>query len=273
MKNLYTRTITGIFFVAIIIGSMLLHPMSFAGVIFVIMIVGMLEFFRLVKSDHIYPQKMLGVLIGSTAFILPVVASAGMISPKYLALLPVLIFLLFITELFRQKPHSIHNLAFTIFPVAYIAIPLTTLVLLMSPLVSGDIASWHVVFSLFIISWAYDTFAYLTGMLLGRHKLFERISPKKTWEGTIGGAIFGLVAAYILSIFFVELTMSQWLIAAVIIITAGTFGDLSESMLKRKFNVKDSGNFFPGHGGVLDRFDSLLFGAPAMFCYLILLNL
>lgn len=273
MKNLYTRTITGIFFIAIIVSSMILHPLSFTGVIFVIMIVGMTEFFRMVKPAKIYPQQTLGILIGSVAFLVPAIAGHGFISPKYLALLPVLIFALFVAELFRNKPNAIHNLAFTVFPVAYIAIPLTALVLLMSPLAAGEIASWHIVFSFFIISWSYDTFAYLTGMFLGKHKFFERISPKKTWEGTIGGLLFGLGAAYILSIFFFELTLIQWLFAALIIMVAGIFGDLSESLLKRRFEVKDSGNFFPGHGGVLDRFDAVLFSAPALFCYLILLNL
>ena len=115
----------------------------------------------------------------------------------------------------------------------------------MSPLVAGEYAPWHIALSFFIISWAYDTFAYLTGMLLGKHKLFERISPKKTWEGTIGGTIFGLAAAYVMSIFFVELTLIQWLTAALIIMVTGTFGDLSESMLKRRFNVKIREPFSP----------------------------
>lgn len=273
MKNLITRTITGIFFVAIIIGSMLLHPLSFACVIFVIMVYGLLEFFRIVKTDQIFPQQIAGIFFGSIAYLLPVIAASGIISPKFLALMPLLIIFIFITELYRKKPNAMQNVAFTIFPIAYISIPLATLVLLMSPLVSGEYAHWHILFGFFIISWSYDTFAYLTGMLLGKHKFFERISPKKTWEGTIGGTVFGLVAAYVLSVFFVELNAVQWIMAGLIIIVAGTFGDLSESLFKRMYNVKDSGNFFPGHGGVLDRFDSVLFAAPAMFCYLILLNL
>jgi phosphatidate cytidylyltransferase len=273
VKNLYTRTITGIFFVAVITGSLILHPLAFAAVIFVIMIAGFLEFFRMVKSDHIFPQQVLGIFIGSIVYLIPIIAAQGMISPKYLAFLPLLIFVLFVAELFRDKPNTMQNLAFTIFPVAYLSIPLTALVLMMSPLVVNDQPHWHIVFGFFLISWSYDTFAYLTGMWLGKHKLFEKISPKKTWEGTIGGTLFGLLAAYILSVFFIELSVMQWLAAGIIIMVSGTFGDLSESLIKRKFNVKDSGNFFPGHGGVLDRFDSVLFAAPALFCYLILLNL
>ena len=258
---------------AVIIGSLILHPWAFAAVIFIIMIVGLLEFFRLVKADQIFPQKASVIFLGSVVYIIPVLAAQGLISPKYLAILPLLIFIFFVVELFRNKPRPIHNIAFGLSAIAYIPIPLATLVLLMSPLVAGEQSHWHILFSLFIICWSHDTFAYLTGIWLGKHKLFEKISPKKTWEGTIGGTLFGLVAAYILSLFFTELTLLQWIAGSLIIMVSGTFGDLSESLLKRKFNVKDSGNFFPGHGGVLDRFDSVLFAAPALFCYLILINL
>ncbi len=103
----------------------------------------------------------------------------------------------------------------------------------------------------FFILWSNDTFAYLVGMVVGKHKLFEKISPKKTWEGTIGGIFFGLLAAFILSLFFKELMLWQWLVAAMIINISGIFGDLSESLLKRHFNVKDSGSILPGHGGIL----------------------
>ena len=273
MKNLITRTITGAFFVAIVIGSMILHPLSFAAVIFVIMVVGLKEFYRMAEHERIHPQKTLGYMAGSAVYLIPVLASQGIISPKILASLPGLIFIFLITELYRNKQHAMHNVTYGIFAIAYIAIPLATLSMLISPLAAGDPPTWHIVFALFIITWSHDTFAYLTGMWLGKHKLFEKISPKKTWEGTIGGTLFALLAAYIMAEFFYELTILQWMAGALIIVVSGTFGDLSESMLKRKFEVKDSGNFFPGHGGVLDRFDSVLFSAPAFFCYLILLNL
>jgi phosphatidate cytidylyltransferase len=147
------------------------------------------------------------------------------------------------------------------------------LVFLMNPMVTGTQPRWHVIFSFFMILWSNDTFAYLVGITIGKHKLSEKISPKKTWEGLIGGIIFGLLAAYILSIFFKELMLWQWLIASLVINIAGIFGDLSESLLKRHFQVKDSGNILPGHGGILDRFDAVIFSAPALFCYLLLLNL
>jgi phosphatidate cytidylyltransferase len=165
------------------------------------------------------------------------------------------------------------NITFSIFPIAYVSIPFAMLIFLMNPLVTGDQPHWHLLFSFFFILWSNDTFAYLVGITMGKHKFSEKISPKKTWEGVIGGILFGLLAAFIISIFFKELTLWQWLLAALSINISGIFGDLSESLLKRHFQVKDSGNIFPGHGGILDRFDSVIFAAPVLFCYLLLLNL
>jgi phosphatidate cytidylyltransferase len=166
----------------------------------------------------------------------------------------------------------VNNLAFSIFPIAYITIPLSMLIYLLSPAVTGEDAHWHYVLAYFVILWSHDTFAYLTGIILGKHKLFEKVSPKKTWEGSIGGLVVGLTAAYVLSLFFTELLLWQWLLAAIIISVTGTLGDLSESLLKRSFHVKDSGTTFPGHGGVLDRFDAVLFSAPSLLCYLLILK-
>jgi len=273
VQNLYTRTITGVIFVALIIGSLILHPLAFVAVIYVLMLIGLLEFFRMANNNEVYPPRVVGLVVGSITFIIPALAALGIISPKNIAVLPLLIIVFFITELFRNRPNSLQNIAFSIFSVGYISIPLSMLIFLTSSMVIKDQPHWHIAFSFFIILWSHDTFAYLTGMLMGKHKLFEKISPKKTWEGAIGGTIFGLLAAFILSLFFKELSTWQWLVAALIINISGTFGDLSESLLKRKFHVKDSGDFFPGHGGVLDRFDAVLFSAPALFCYLLLLNL
>lgn len=122
-----------------------------------------------------------------------------------------------------------------------------------------------VILGLFILTWSSDVFAYLTGSMFGKHKLFERISPKKTWEGSFGGLVFALLAAYILSIFITDISLLRWLVLAVVIVISGTLGDLVESMLKRNAGVKDSGTIFPGHGGVLDRFDAVIFATPMVF--------
>jgi phosphatidate cytidylyltransferase len=273
VQNLITRTITGAIFVALIIGSLIAHPFAFAGVIYIIMILSVLEFYKLAKGNEIFPQKITGLFSGSVIFILLALVSLQLIPPVFLAFTTLLAMVFFVNALFSEKPNTMNNLAFSILPVVYISIPLAMLVYLTGPVITGDHPHWHIAFGFFIILWSDDTFAYLTGMLFGKHKLFEKISPKKTWEGTIGGLIFGLIAAYILSLFFKELSLSEWLGAALVITVTGTLGDLSESLLKRKFSVKDSGTLLPGHGGVLDRFDSVLFAAPALFTYLVLLNL
>jgi len=125
-----------------------------------------------------------------------------------------------------------------------------------------------ILIGLFIIMWSNDIFAYLIGSKFGKNRLFEKHSPKKSWEGSIGGFIFALIAAYVLSIFYNQLSSINWLILGAIIAISGTFGDLAESLLKRNAGVKDSGNLFPGHGGVLDRFDAVLFATPFVFVYL-----
>lgn len=258
---------------ALIIGSLIIHPLAFCAVIYLLMLAGVVEFFQLVGNKDVYPQRIIGLISSSILFFLTSFVALEILPAIYLAFLPLLIILFFVAEFFREKPKVLQNLAFSIFPLIYIAVPLSMLVFLVSPAMSGVQRHWHLAFSFFIILWSNDTFAYLSGMLLGKHKLFEKISPKKTWEGSIGGTLFGLLAAYILSHFFLELSLGQWLAGALIITITGTLGDLSESLLKRNFKVKDSGTFFPGHGGVLDRFDSVLFAAPAFFCYLILLQL
>lgn len=237
------------------------------------MIAGLQEFYRLAASQDIYPQKALGFIVGAAIYTLVALIALGIISTICLALLPVLLLLFFIAEIYRTKPNSILNITFSIFPIAYVSVPFAMLIFLMNPLVTGDQPHWHLLFSFFLILWSNDTFAYLVGITIGKHKLSEKISPKKTWEGVIGGILFGLLAAFILSIFFKELMLWQWLLAALFINISGIFGDLSESLLKRHFQVKDSGNIFPGHGGILDRFDSVIFSAPVLFCYLLLLNL
>lgn len=125
-----------------------------------------------------------------------------------------------------------------------------------------------ILIGLFVLVWSSDVFAYLIGSMFGKHRLFERVSPKKSWEGSIGGLAFAILAAYILSLFYTELSIINWIIMAVIVVITGTLGDLSASLLKRIAGVKDTGTLLPGHGGVLDRFDAVLFAAPFVFVYI-----
>ena len=142
---------------------------------------------------------------------------------------------------------------------------------------SGDVAISYYQFilplSIFMFNWINDTFAYLTGMLFGKHRLFERISPKKSWEGSIGGASFCIIGAFIMANLFPILTTGEWVGFALTVVIFGTWGDLTESLMKRHLNIKDSGNILPGHGGMLDRFDSVIMATPAAVVYLYVLSL
>ena len=180
---------------------------------------------------------------------------------------------MFFIELFRNKPNPFNNIGFTVLGIIYIIVPFLLLSITSFDITSSDISyAPNKLLGFFLLIWANDTFAYLVGIAIGRTKLFERISPKKTWEGTIGGIICTQGIAYIISIYFTELTMIQWMIIALIISVFGTLGDLVESMFKRSLGVKDSGNILPGHGGILDRFDAVLLCSPFVVVYLMLIQ-
>jgi len=169
----------------------------------------------------------------------------------------------------REKRNSAQNIAYFAFAHLYITLPFVCLAYIysMNPLYA---------LALFIFIWTNDTFAYLTGITIGKHKLWERISPKKTWEGFFGGLVFTIFAGIAFHHFTVDFfethSLIKWIGLAIIVVVSGTFGDLFESAFKRKLNVKDSGTILPGHGGFLDRLDSILFAAPAVMVYLLLVN-
>jgi len=132
----------------------------------------------------------------------------------------------------------------------------------------GNTYTPKLLIAVFVLIWIYDSGAYLVGVSIGKHRLFERISPKKSWEGAIGGTLTAMLAAYFISGFIPEIKLVHWLAISILTVVSSTFGDLTESMFKRYFGIKDSGNILPGHGGILDRFDSLFFAAPFVVTYL-----
>ena len=167
--------------------------------------------------------------------------------------------LLFIFELYQKNKIPFENVGKTILGVMYVALPLS---LLMVVLFENHQYRPNLLLGIFLLIWSNDTFAYLVGSQIGKNKLFPRISPGKTWEGTIGGGICTLIVAFLLSLIFKEIELKDWMAIGLIAAVFGTIGDLVESMLKRSKGVKDSGNFMPGHGGALDRFDAFIFVLP-----------
>jgi len=230
----------------------------------------MIEFYKLGSYGGFKLNKFTFYLSGTILYILVLLFLLGYVDPNIILLGLPIIFFVFIAEIFRKESNSVGNISFSIFGFIYIVSPLALINFLFYPGLEYDTHYTYFLLGFFILIWLHDIFAYLTGILIGKHKLLERISPKKTWEGSIGGAFFTVVGAYFLSILFHEMNLLEWIGLAIIIIIFGTFGDLFESMLKRKLEMKDSGNIMPGHGGILDRLDSILIATPFVFIYFVL---
>jgi phosphatidate cytidylyltransferase len=211
----------------------------------------------------------LGLFSGGAVFAGLAAIANGWLTSKCLLLLLPLVSIIFIAELYRFKKSPFENIAMTLVGVLYIAMPFG---LLNFFYLSGHNYAFILLLGYFVILWINDTFAYLFGTAFGKHRLFERISPKKSWEGSIGGALISIIAAWLIASFTNSLPLIHWIVIAIIIVICGTLGDLVESMLKRSLNCKDSGTLLPGHGGILDRFDAVLISAPIIFVYIQLVN-
>lgn len=226
----------------------------------------MLEFYRLAGLDGLAPQKTYGTIMGMSIFMISFLIERGTFSPyNYLLVFPLLscTYLIKLYKKFERKPFT--NIAYTFLGILYVAVPFA---LLNVAAFDEGRYNYQIIFGCLFILWASDTGAYFSGKLFGRRKLFERISPKKSWEGFFGGTLLALVIALIMAQYFHSLSLFSWMTICLIIIVGGTFGDLVESLLKRSIEIKDSGNSLPGHGGFLDRFDGLLISAPFIVAYL-----
>ncbi len=273
VKNLIIRTITGAVFVAAIMASAIWSPTAFSLLFLLMTILGLAEFQRLVIPDAKFIDALPGWLTGFivyTFIALYANPTALKTDARFLWLILPVIMISASVNVFSGKEKAIRRIAADLSGLAFVVIPLAMLNLLLNPLIIPGYHTAWLVLGMFIILWTHDTFAYLSGSLFGKHPLYKAISPKKSWEGSIGGFGFAIIAAYIISIFSPELDVWQWMVIALIITVFGTIGDLAESLLKRKAGVKDSGRLLPGHGGILDRVDSILFVSPIVFVFILL---
>lgn len=267
MSNFFIRTLSGAVFVIIIIGSILVHPWVFAPVFWIISLLALKEYNTIVGIADSNASSLTSYLLGTSLFFSAFSLSTDLF-PNYFILILVnipLISLPFLVELFSGNEKPFSRIAKLLLGILYISLPFSLLIFFYYPGFNTTQSDPVLLIALFSLIWINDTFAYLTGSLLGRHHLFPRISPKKTWEGLIGGAVFCFASALLISAWFPVLNQIQWLVFAATIIIFGTLGDLIESMLKRSYGIKDSGNIMPGHGGLLDRFDATLGAAPPVF--------
>lgn len=280
-NNFIQRAITGIIFVGVLIGCILGGPISFTLLFALITALTIHEFGVIIsKQPDVEINKPICMLAG--VFLFFGFAYLGVMPGQTEILIPYLFLIIYllVSELYLKKKNPLNNWAYAMMSQIYIALSFAMLNVLAYHSIGneGELSNYQVQYnpilplSIFIFTWINDTGAYCTGMLFGKHRLFERISPKKSWEGSIGGGVFSIIAAIVMAHYFPFMPISIWIGLALTVVIFGTLSDLTESLLKRTIGIKDSGNILPGHGGMLDRFDSTLMAVPAAVVYLYIIS-
>ncbi|MEZ5146022.1 MAG: phosphatidate cytidylyltransferase [Bacteroidales bacterium] len=268
MTTFTTRTISGAVYAILVIGAILGGTISTSFLSVIFLFLSLSEYRDLVRKDNsILPELPLyglNVLI----MVLALMAVYGIIIYDYLLLIIFPILIVFLIPVISRQINSLDHLGDYLISIFYISIPLSLINFI--DRFNGNAKFNVILLGIFVIIWLNDTFAYFSGSLFGKHKLNKEISPKKTWEGSLGGFVFSIGGAIVLEMLFGVMSLWQWIGFAIILVITGTFGDLFESTLKRRAGVKESGNLIPGHGGILDRIDSILLAIPVVFIYLIL---
>ena len=271
-----TRAITGFFFILVMLASVLLGQYVYVAFYLILSLFCLYEFYSLVTQNTAKPDIIAGLINGALLFagISLLIFSENMTLPvllgykaahSLLMLLPITSAAIFIRQLFKKDGSPFNNIAYTYLGIILVIVPFTFFHAM--AFIRGEY-NFHFPLAFLILLWSNDTGAYLVGRQFGKTKLFERHSPKKTWEGLFGGIVISAIAAFIISHYYNDIPWKQWVSVAILISCVGTLGDLVESMFKRSINVKDSGGILPGHGGLLDRFDGLLLAAPIVYVYL-----
>lgn len=283
LRNLVVRTLSGAVLLAIVVVASLLGLKGFSSLLLLIIAIGVEEFYTLAKAKGAHPQRNLGLITALSLFVAGCLVGCHAMKPCESELVNMLFVLfgliavlgfasIFVVEVFRNKENPMLNIASTVTGIIYVALPLTLMFFVPMLLAYiGGAEEWNPLIFLFylFIVWGNDVFAYLVGITLGRHKMCERLSPKKSWEGFFGGVVGAMVMG-VVGALVVDGNPYIWLGLSIVVSLSSVVGDLVESMFKRDAGVKDSGNILPGHGGILDRFDALILSAPFAFVYLLL---
>ena len=271
MNNFLKRSLTGVIYVAVILAGTMIHSLIFAVVFLSLMILTQFEFYKLMEKAGYNPQKILALVLGGLLFVTCYLAGRKIIPFQFSLLFFPFMIIIFLAEVLHKKQGALHNSALTLGGFIYVAVPFSLLNFIVFPGFPEDnrFYPWILV-GIFLIIWMYDSMAYVGGTQFGKHKMCEKISPNKSWEGLITGAVFAIIMGILNAVIFQSLSIFAWIVSAVLVVGFGTFGDLFESKIKRELNVKDSGNILPGHGGFLDRLDSLLFLIPVIYIWLLM---
>ena len=264
-----TRAITAFFFLLVMLASLLLGATVFTVFYISLSLLCLAEFFAMVKTTGIRPHRTIGYTAAFIMFASFAAKHFFEFEGKWLLINIPVFFMIFIRELYKKSELPFSNIAYTFLGLIYVIIPF---IFFYNVAYISGVYNFHLSLGFFLLLWANDTGAYIFGVKFGKKRLFERHSPKKSWEGFLGGILTSIIVGALLSRYFLEYDIYQWMTIATLISCAGTMGDLVESMFKRSLKVKDSGNLLPGHGGVLDRFDGLLLSSPLVFVYLYLIT-
>lgn len=270
LKTLGTRTLSGIVFVILLMGSVLFNYYSFTIFFFIVALIGLSEFYKIAQKLNAQPYKIVGYLCASLVYF-AFVNFSFLISNVYINfsyLLVLIPFIIFSVALFSKQQQPIKNAFFTLGGLLYAVLPFALLnnLVIVNQANNNEFQFFpKVLLGIIFLIWSNDTFAYLGGSLFGKHKMIERVSPGKTWEGTIFGVLVSFGISFLIQRYFIQTQNNIWLILGILVPILATLGDLVESLLKRQAGIKDSGNIMPGHGGVLDRFDSLIFVSPFVY--------
>ena len=267
-SQLTQRVLTALVAMPIVMAAVCWSAWSYFCLFLLVVVATMLEFYKLVGLGGIRPNTPWGILSGVLTYTLIFVYASGHMPPNCLYVLCPVIALVYPIELYKQGAPSFTNIAYTLLGIAYVSGPFALMHIMAF---SQGAYSYEMVLGIFCILWANDTGAYMVGSKLGKWRLFQRISPKKSWEGGLGGAILALIVSAVLAHYFSSISWQTWLSIGSIIVVVGTYGDLVESMFKRNLKLKDSGGTIPGHGGFLDRFDSFLLVIPFILAFVKLL--
>ena len=277
LTNMTVRAFTGVLFVTIMV-TCFFQPIAMVFLFALITCLSLWEYSGLVNNiEDVTINRFISTVAGVYLFLAISAVNSGFVQTNavFMPYLLTIIYL-FVSELYTKNKNAVHDLSYTMLGQMYVALPLSMInVLAFRTATDGNIHFYYLLpLSVFIFLWTNDTGAYCVGSLFGKHKLFPRISPAKSWEGSIGGGFLVLVAAFLVSLLdqnhgnLSGLNTLQWLGLGLVVTVFGTWGDLVESLIKRTLGIKDSGTILPGHGGMLDRFDSSLLAIPASAVYI-----